>query len=185
MFLSDYYLYTRGMIPMDYIGYLGLLSQQVEKVDRSSVNHGLFEFSTSKGESLNAMLADIDSRSNGDWDELSRKANLVGLKKMDSITHPKFNPKQIIKEVKRNRVLIWNEEIKQSFQEVENKFSVENKRIINILKTHNWRKYPKYPSSLRILINGASNNIGSTHNPRKKRKLNNLFAQLIGNKTNV
>ncbi len=78
-----------GIIPMDYIGYLGLLSQMVEKVHFSTFDHGLFEFSTSPGESLNVILAAMDKNSNNDWDELPRKGNLSGLKKMDAIDHPK------------------------------------------------------------------------------------------------
>ncbi len=161
---------------MDYIGYLGLLSQQVDKVETSSFDHGQFEFSTSTGESLNRMSADTDYKnSNNDWNELTRKANESGLKKMDAIKDPQFDIDKMIRDVKNSRVPIWNDEIKKTFDDVEKKFSARNKRIIKLLRSHDWRKHTEIPDELLKLKNGPN----IVKPPMKKRKMNNLFAQFI------
>ncbi len=158
---------------MDYIGYLELLSQQIDKVDFSSFDHGLFEFSTSKGESLNREMEQTDKRSNNNWDELPKKATLSGLKKMDAIEHPKFDLKKMIKDIQKSRVQIWNAEIKKTFDDVEKTFSIQNKRIIKLLRGHNWREQTQIPAQILALKNGQNVFVQPA---RKRRKLNTLFA---------
>eukprot|EP01084_Bolivina_argentea_P281950 482519_1 len=114
------------------------------------------------------MMAITDKRSNNDWDELARKGTLSGLQKMDAIEHPKFDLNKMIKEIKRSRVQIWNEKIQKTFDDVEQNFSIQNKRIIKLLKAHDWRKNSQIPNQIRLLMNGSN---AIVEPPKKKRKL--------------
>ncbi len=124
------------------------------------------EGSTSKGENLNAIMKRNDQHDNGDGNALPRKANLSGLQKMDSIISKKFDVERMIRELKKKRIAIWNDEIKKTFSDVENNFSKEHQLIIKILRSHNWRKDIKTPQFIKNQLC-----------KRKKRILNQAVSQ--------